>query len=236
MSARSSDSDVSDVSAISRASSASRLSSASYMSVQSERPHGRIRLEKLCTNMSYTCVYKNMHMYNSESDTYAYDEDTFSFYSVFFFHVNNLRLRLSSSNIIFFLNVCSYNHNIQCTCISNFLKQWCIFFGFISFYVFLHGFACVSPLCMLLSVSRLLLFSPHPHTSLHRRGSKVKITGELQRRGEKGEEDLMGGERDGAAKEPGKEAFLRGTETPAPHCGRRCQVTARWTGPALHWN
>ncbi|XP_053531978.1 regulating synaptic membrane exocytosis protein 1 isoform X7 [Ictalurus punctatus] len=42
MSARSSDSDVSDVSAISRASSASRLSSASYMSVQSERPHGRI--------------------------------------------------------------------------------------------------------------------------------------------------------------------------------------------------
>ncbi|KAM9454659.1 regulating synaptic membrane exocytosis protein 1 isoform 1-T1 [Clarias gariepinus] len=43
MSARSSDSDVSDVSAISRASSASRLSSASYMSVQSERPHGRFR-------------------------------------------------------------------------------------------------------------------------------------------------------------------------------------------------
>ncbi|XP_072513345.1 regulating synaptic membrane exocytosis protein 1 isoform X6 [Salminus brasiliensis] len=42
MSARSSDSDMSDVSAISRASSASRLSSASYMSVQSERPHGRI--------------------------------------------------------------------------------------------------------------------------------------------------------------------------------------------------
>ncbi|XP_046692986.1 regulating synaptic membrane exocytosis protein 1 isoform X10 [Silurus meridionalis] len=42
MSARSSDSDVSDVSAVSRASSASRLSSASYMSVQSERPHGRI--------------------------------------------------------------------------------------------------------------------------------------------------------------------------------------------------
>ncbi|XP_062866584.1 regulating synaptic membrane exocytosis protein 1 isoform X1 [Trichomycterus rosablanca] len=42
VSARSSDSDISDVSAISRASSASRLSSASYMSVQSERPHGRI--------------------------------------------------------------------------------------------------------------------------------------------------------------------------------------------------
>ncbi|XP_060717061.1 regulating synaptic membrane exocytosis protein 1 isoform X2 [Tachysurus vachellii] len=42
MSARSSDSDMSDVSAVSRASSASRLSSASYMSVQSERPHGRI--------------------------------------------------------------------------------------------------------------------------------------------------------------------------------------------------
>ncbi|XP_053531981.1 regulating synaptic membrane exocytosis protein 1 isoform X10 [Ictalurus punctatus] len=47
MSARSSDSDVSDVSAISRASSASRLSSASYMSVQSERPHGRIRSKSL---------------------------------------------------------------------------------------------------------------------------------------------------------------------------------------------
>uniref|UniRef100_A0A9J7ZBD3 Regulating synaptic membrane exocytosis 1 n=1 Tax=Cyprinus carpio carpio TaxID=630221 RepID=A0A9J7ZBD3_CYPCA len=42
MSARSSDSDMSDVSAISRASSASRLSATSYMSIQSERPHGRI--------------------------------------------------------------------------------------------------------------------------------------------------------------------------------------------------
>uniref|UniRef100_A0A9J8DDD2 Regulating synaptic membrane exocytosis 1 n=1 Tax=Cyprinus carpio carpio TaxID=630221 RepID=A0A9J8DDD2_CYPCA len=42
MSARSSDSDMSDASAISRASSASRLSATSYMSVQSERPHGRI--------------------------------------------------------------------------------------------------------------------------------------------------------------------------------------------------
>ncbi|KAM3865279.1 regulating synaptic membrane exocytosis protein 1 isoform 6-T6 [Diretmus argenteus] len=43
MSARSSDSDMSDVSALSRASSASRLSSTSYMSVQSERPRGRLR-------------------------------------------------------------------------------------------------------------------------------------------------------------------------------------------------
>uniref|UniRef100_A0A3P9C4L2 Regulating synaptic membrane exocytosis 1 n=1 Tax=Maylandia zebra TaxID=106582 RepID=A0A3P9C4L2_9CICH len=42
MSARSSDSDMSDVSAISRASSASRLSSTSYMSIQSERPGGRL--------------------------------------------------------------------------------------------------------------------------------------------------------------------------------------------------
>ncbi|XP_073808438.1 regulating synaptic membrane exocytosis protein 1 isoform X37 [Danio rerio] len=42
MSARSSDSDMSDVSAISHASSASRLSATSYMSIQSERPHGRI--------------------------------------------------------------------------------------------------------------------------------------------------------------------------------------------------
>ncbi|XP_036010120.1 regulating synaptic membrane exocytosis protein 1 isoform X18 [Mus musculus] len=42
-SAKSSDSDVSDVSAISRASSTSRLSSTSFMSEQSERPRGRIR-------------------------------------------------------------------------------------------------------------------------------------------------------------------------------------------------
>ncbi|XP_049899483.1 regulating synaptic membrane exocytosis protein 1 isoform X4 [Epinephelus moara] len=42
MSARSSDSDRSDVSALSRASSASRLSSTSYMSIQSERPGGRL--------------------------------------------------------------------------------------------------------------------------------------------------------------------------------------------------
>ncbi|KAG5266805.1 hypothetical protein AALO_G00236410 [Alosa alosa] len=39
---KSSDSDVSDVSAISRASSASRISSTSYMSIQSERPRGRL--------------------------------------------------------------------------------------------------------------------------------------------------------------------------------------------------
>ncbi|XP_051775560.1 regulating synaptic membrane exocytosis protein 1 isoform X38 [Erpetoichthys calabaricus] len=42
VSTKSSDSDISDVSAISRTSSASRLSSTSYMSVQSERPQGRI--------------------------------------------------------------------------------------------------------------------------------------------------------------------------------------------------
>ncbi|XP_058880982.1 regulating synaptic membrane exocytosis protein 1-like isoform X38 [Acipenser ruthenus] len=42
VSTRSSDSDISDVSAISRTSSASRLSSTSYMSVQSERPRGRV--------------------------------------------------------------------------------------------------------------------------------------------------------------------------------------------------
>ncbi|KAM6941672.1 regulating synaptic membrane exocytosis protein 1 isoform 9-T9 [Lycodopsis pacificus] len=44
MSARSSDSDMSDASALSRASSASRLSSTSYMSIQSERPGGRLRM------------------------------------------------------------------------------------------------------------------------------------------------------------------------------------------------
>ncbi|XP_040892730.1 regulating synaptic membrane exocytosis protein 1 isoform X4 [Toxotes jaculatrix] len=42
MSGRSSESDISDVSALSRASSASRLSSTSYMSIQSERPGGRL--------------------------------------------------------------------------------------------------------------------------------------------------------------------------------------------------
>ncbi|KAM4611349.1 regulating synaptic membrane exocytosis protein 1 isoform 8-T8 [Polymixia lowei] len=42
MSARSSDSDMSDGSVLSRASSASRLSSTSYMSIQSERPRGRL--------------------------------------------------------------------------------------------------------------------------------------------------------------------------------------------------
>ncbi|XP_016355760.1 regulating synaptic membrane exocytosis protein 1-like isoform X2 [Sinocyclocheilus anshuiensis] len=47
MSARSSDSDISDASAISHASSASRLSATSYMSIQSERPHGRIRSKSL---------------------------------------------------------------------------------------------------------------------------------------------------------------------------------------------
>ncbi|XP_070306301.1 regulating synaptic membrane exocytosis protein 1 isoform X43 [Odocoileus virginianus] len=43
VSARSSDSDLSDVSAVSRTSSASRLSSTSFLSEQSERPRGRIR-------------------------------------------------------------------------------------------------------------------------------------------------------------------------------------------------
>ncbi|XP_077102835.1 regulating synaptic membrane exocytosis 1b isoform X3 [Siphateles boraxobius] len=47
MSARSSDSDMSDASAISHASSASRLSATSYMSIQSERPSGRIRSKSL---------------------------------------------------------------------------------------------------------------------------------------------------------------------------------------------
>ncbi|XP_058879859.1 regulating synaptic membrane exocytosis protein 1-like isoform X3 [Acipenser ruthenus] len=47
MSTKSTDSDISDVSAISRTSSASRLSSTSYMSVQSERPRGRVRSKSL---------------------------------------------------------------------------------------------------------------------------------------------------------------------------------------------
>lgn len=94
----------------------------------------------------------------------------------------------------------------------------------------MHAAVCLLP------VSRPLSLSLHPYTSFHRRGSKVKIPGELQRGGEKGEEDLMGGERAGAEEEPGKEALLGGTKTPAPHCGRRCQVTVRWKTPALRWN
>uniref|UniRef100_A0A8C9Z0A2 Regulating synaptic membrane exocytosis 1 n=1 Tax=Sander lucioperca TaxID=283035 RepID=A0A8C9Z0A2_SANLU len=52
MSARSSDSDMSDVSALSRASSASRLSSTSYMSIQSERPGGRLRSVVIMSSLS----------------------------------------------------------------------------------------------------------------------------------------------------------------------------------------
>nr|XP_021482684.1 regulating synaptic membrane exocytosis protein 1-like [Meriones unguiculatus]XP_021482685.1 regulating synaptic membrane exocytosis protein 1-like [Meriones unguiculatus] len=51
-SAKSSDSDVSDVSAISRASSTSRLSSTSFMSEQSERPRGRIRV-RICVEYKH---------------------------------------------------------------------------------------------------------------------------------------------------------------------------------------
>uniref|UniRef100_A0A4W5L2N9 Regulating synaptic membrane exocytosis 1 n=1 Tax=Hucho hucho TaxID=62062 RepID=A0A4W5L2N9_9TELE len=53
VSARSSDSDMSDASALSRASSASRLSSTSYMSIQSERPRGRLRSVPLPLLISY---------------------------------------------------------------------------------------------------------------------------------------------------------------------------------------
>uniref|UniRef100_A0A8C7HKC3 Regulating synaptic membrane exocytosis 1 n=1 Tax=Oncorhynchus kisutch TaxID=8019 RepID=A0A8C7HKC3_ONCKI len=54
VSARSSDSDMSDASALSRASSASRLSSTSYMSIQSECPRGRLSF--IC---SYKIIYKS---------------------------------------------------------------------------------------------------------------------------------------------------------------------------------
>lgn len=65
MSARSSDSDMSDVSALSRASSASRLSSTSYMSIQSERPRGRLRSvfvgQELCLFIYLQSVYSCCH-------------------------------------------------------------------------------------------------------------------------------------------------------------------------------
>lgn len=58
MSARSSDSDRSDVSALSRASSASRLSSTSYMSIQSERPRGRLRSVFVSLGLN-TCLFQS---------------------------------------------------------------------------------------------------------------------------------------------------------------------------------
>ncbi|KAM4687880.1 regulating synaptic membrane exocytosis protein 2 isoform 2-T2 [Discoglossus pictus] len=48
---KSSDSDVSDVSAVSRTSSASRFSSTSYMSVQSERPRGNVKMNVFTNKM-----------------------------------------------------------------------------------------------------------------------------------------------------------------------------------------
>ena len=60
MSARSSESDMSDVSALSRASSASHLSSTSYMSIQSERPGGRLRSALIWSYVQlkfYGCSY-----------------------------------------------------------------------------------------------------------------------------------------------------------------------------------
>ncbi|XP_031986808.1 regulating synaptic membrane exocytosis protein 2 isoform X15 [Corvus moneduloides] len=47
---KSSDSDVSDVSAVSRTSSASRFSSTSYMSVQSERPRGNMKIRQMAVS------------------------------------------------------------------------------------------------------------------------------------------------------------------------------------------
>uniref|UniRef100_A0A8C9T0G8 Regulating synaptic membrane exocytosis 1 n=1 Tax=Scleropages formosus TaxID=113540 RepID=A0A8C9T0G8_SCLFO len=73
VSAKSSDSDISDVSAISRASSASRLSSTSYMSIQSERPRGRMRQSRVTDYIRSTSVsgeiYSNERTDGSQSDT-----------------------------------------------------------------------------------------------------------------------------------------------------------------------
>ncbi|XP_060904094.1 regulating synaptic membrane exocytosis protein 2 isoform X11 [Labrus mixtus] len=76
MSARSSDSDMSDMSALSRASSASRLSSTSYMSIQSERPGGRLsrRLRSVGRSMLKSSsvsgeIYTQERTDGSQSDT-----------------------------------------------------------------------------------------------------------------------------------------------------------------------
>nr|XP_020507977.1 regulating synaptic membrane exocytosis protein 2-like isoform X11 [Labrus bergylta] len=76
MSARSSGSDTSDMSALSRASSASRLSSTSYMSIQSERPGGRLsrRLRSVGRSMLKSSsvsgeIYTQERTDGSQSDT-----------------------------------------------------------------------------------------------------------------------------------------------------------------------
>ncbi|XP_043969142.1 regulating synaptic membrane exocytosis protein 1 isoform X8 [Gambusia affinis] len=76
MSARSSDSDMSDASALSRASSASRLSSTSYMSIQSERPGGRLsrQMRSMGRNMMKSSsvsgeIYTQERTDGSQSDT-----------------------------------------------------------------------------------------------------------------------------------------------------------------------
>ncbi|XP_064412599.1 regulating synaptic membrane exocytosis protein 1 isoform X15 [Latimeria chalumnae] len=75
VSTKSSDSDISDVSAISRTSSASRISSTSYMSVQSERPRGRIRSMGTSGRTMTKSTSVSVEMYNlerndgSQSDT-----------------------------------------------------------------------------------------------------------------------------------------------------------------------
>lgn len=180
MSARSSDSDVSDVSAVSRASSASRLSSASYMSVQSERPPGRIRLEKLCTRV-HICTH--VQRQTQIPDTYSYDQDTVIFNSVSSFPSNDLRLRLSSLNKIMRLFL-----SVQACHISS--RQWSVLFGFISVFVFawpcmpgsiMHAAAC------LLSVCRPLL----------RFASPSGFKGQNHWRIAKGRRDGRGGSRGG---------------------------------------
>uniref|UniRef100_A0A6Q2WXI9 Regulating synaptic membrane exocytosis 1 n=1 Tax=Esox lucius TaxID=8010 RepID=A0A6Q2WXI9_ESOLU len=76
VSARSSDSDMSDASALSRASSASRLSSTSYMSIQSERPRGRLRSVRTAPGRSMLKstsvsgeIYTSERTDGSQSDT-----------------------------------------------------------------------------------------------------------------------------------------------------------------------
>lgn len=95
MSARSSDSDHSNMSALSRASSASRLSSTSYMSIQSERPGGRLRSVLIGCLSKRNCQYVCMHAN--------------SFVSVFFFVCLFLHANRCTS-----LRVCMLNLPSSC--------------------------------------------------------------------------------------------------------------------------
>ncbi|XP_041423910.1 regulating synaptic membrane exocytosis protein 2 isoform X22 [Xenopus laevis] len=75
MSNKSSDSDVSDVSAVSRTSSASRFSSTSYMSVQSERPRGNMKIGRRAREVEEKIERNEGGQHNKEMGFLEEEED-----------------------------------------------------------------------------------------------------------------------------------------------------------------